>query len=150
MPLVPVKSSYVAAANVSNVKCDGQVIKGVQSIDFKVIKKRSNVHAIGLHERYGIGYGEMYVTGIIRVQSAYIKFDQMMSDEKSFQLVAELKDQKDSSGKITFDECYIESKNFTMQVNGQAVSEYAFTATRLRQEIGDSSVDFSKAPGLGS
>ncbi len=147
MPLVPVKS-YVAAANVSNVKCDGEVIKGLQSIDYKIVKKRSNVHAIGLHERYGIGYGEMYVTGILRIQSAYPKFDQYMGEEKSFQLVAELKDQKEAMGKITFDECYIESKNFSMAVNGQAVSEYAFTATRIRQEIGDSKVDYAKIPGL--
>jgi hypothetical protein len=147
MPLVPVKA-YVANANVSNVKCDGEVIKGLQSIDYKIVKKRSNVHAIGLHERYGIGYGEMYVTGVIRVRSAYPKFDQYMGEEKSFQLVAELKDQKEAMGKITFDECYIESKNFSMEVNGQAVSEYTFTATRIRQEIGDTSVDYSKAPGL--
>jgi hypothetical protein len=147
MPLVPVKS-YVAAANVSNVKCDGEVIKGLQSIDYKIVKKRSNVHAIGLHERYGIGYGEMYVTGILRVRSAYPKFDQYMGEEKSFQLVAELKDQKETMGKITFDECYIESKNFTMEVNGQALSEYAFTATRIRQEIGDVKVDYAKIPGL--
>ena len=148
MPLVPVKTAYVASANVSNVKCDGDVIKGLQSIDYKIVKKRSNVHAIGVHERYGIDYGEMYVTGLLRVRSAYPKFDQYMGEEKSCQLVVELKDQKDSMGKITFDECYIESKNFTMEVNGSALSEYAFTATRIRQEIGDSKVDFGKIPGL--
>ena len=147
MPLVPTKS-YVAQANVSNVKCDGEVIKGLQSIDYKIVKKRNNIHNIGIQERIGIDYGDMYVTGILRVRSAFPKFDVYMGEEKSFQLVAELKDQKEAMGKITFDECYIESKTFAMEVNGTALSEYAFTSTRIRQEIGDTKVDYGKIPGL--
>ncbi len=148
MPLMPVKSTFMAAANVSNVKCDGDVIKGLQSIDFKIMKRRENVHAIGIHERLGIHYGDMYVTGVLRVRSAYPKFDKYMGDEKSFQLVTELKDQTSTVGKITFDECYIESKSFSMEVNGTALTEYAFTATRIRQEMGDTTVDFGKIPGV--
>ena len=91
MPLVPAKS-YVAMANVSNVKCDGEVIKGLQSIDWKIVKRRSNVHNIGIHERVGIDYGDMYVTGVLRVRSAFPKFDKYMGEEKPFQLVAELKE----------------------------------------------------------
>jgi hypothetical protein len=147
MPLVAAKS-YVAMANVSNIKCDGEVIKGLQSIDWKIVKRRSNVHNIGIHERIGIDYGDMYVTGILRVRSAFPKFDKSMGEEKPFQLVAELKDQKEAMGKISFDECYIDSKTFTMEVNGAAISEYAFTATRVRQSIGDTEVDFGKIPGL--
>ena len=33
-----------------------------------------------------------------------------------------------------------------MEVNGTALTEYAFTATRIRQEMGDTSIDFGKIP----
>ena len=46
------------------------------------MKRRENVHAIGIHERLGIHYGDMYVTGVLRVRSAYPKFDKYMGDEK--------------------------------------------------------------------
>jgi len=148
MPLEAIKGPLVASANVSNVKCDGEVIKGMQSIDYKIVKRRSNIHSIGLHERVGIDYGEMFVTGIIRVRSSYLPFDDNMQKEKHCQLVVELKNSKESMGTIAFDEVFIESKNFTMEVNGIALSEYAFTSTRIRQKLGGKEIDWGKEPGM--
>jgi len=143
----------VYSGRISNIKCEGEVIPGAQSIDFKIIKNRRNVNAIGIHERLGIDYGEMYVTGTVRVQSAYLKFDQLYGQEKSFQLVLELKKGgafEEALGTIAFDECVIESKNFSIDVNGTGISEYGFTATRIRQKMGDTEVNFGEIPRRGT
>jgi hypothetical protein len=139
----------VYSGRISNIKCEGEVIPGAQSIDFKIVKSRRNVHAIGIHERLGIDYGEMYVAGTVRVESAYLKFDQFMGEEKSFQLVLELKKGgafEEALGTISFDECHIENKNFSIAANGVGISEYGFTATRIRQKMGDVEVDYGNIP----
>ena len=90
----------------------------------------------------------MYVTGILRVRSAYAPFDKFMSEEKPFQLVVELKKGSQQVGTISFDECSLESNSFTMDSNGQAISQYAFTGTRVRSKVGDVETDYGKIPGL--
>lgn len=138
----------MVSANVSNVKCDGEVIPGLQSIDYKIVRARKNVHAIGLHERLGIDHGEMYVAGILRVRSSYPHFEELMAQEKTFQLVVELKKGTEQVGTISFDECSLESNRLTLDANGQATSEYAFNGTRIRSKIGDVETDYGKIPGL--
>jgi hypothetical protein len=144
MPASPI----VVSANVSNVKCDGEVIPGLQSIDYKIVRSRKNVHAIGIHERLGIDYGEMYVTGVLRVRSSYPHFEELMAEEKPFQLVVQLKKGTEEVGTISFDECSLESNRLTLDANGQAISEYTFTGTRIRSKIGDVETDYGKIPGL--
>jgi hypothetical protein len=144
MPAAPI----VVSANVSNVKCDGEVIPGLQSIDYKIVRSRKNVHAIGIHERLGVDYGDMFVTGILRVRSSYPKFEDLMATEKPFQLVVQLKKGTEEVGTISFDECSLESNRLTLDANGQATSEYAFTGTRIRSKIGDVETDYGKIPGL--
>ena len=51
------------SANVSNVKIDGEVVPGLQAIEYKIVRNRQNVHNIGIDERIGVDYGPMYVTG---------------------------------------------------------------------------------------
>jgi hypothetical protein len=144
MPATPI----VVSANVSNVKCDGEVIPGLQSIDYKIVRARKNVHAIGIHERLGIDHGEMYVEGVLRVRSAYPHFEELMAEEKTFQLVVELKKGTEQVGTISFDECSLESNRLTLDANGQAISEYAFNGTRIRSKIGDVETDYGKIPGI--
>ena len=144
MPASPI----VVSANVSNVKCDGEVIPGLQSIDYKIVRARKNVHAIGIHERLGIDHGEMYVEGVLRVRSAYPHFEELMAEEKTFQLVVELKKGTEQVGTISFDECSLESNRLTLDANGQAISEYTFNGTRIRSKIGDVETDYGKIPGL--
>jgi len=144
MPASPV----VVSANVSNVKCEGEVIAGLQSIDYKIVRARKNVHAIGIHERLGVDYGEMYVTGILRVRSSYPKFEEYMATEKPFQIVVQLKKGTEEVGTITFDECCLESNRLTLDANGQAISEYTFTGTRIRSKIGDVDTNYGEIPGL--
>jgi hypothetical protein len=134
MPQNPV----IISANVTNIKCDGEVIPGLQSIEFKIVRNRQNIHNIGIDERIGVDYGPMFITGSIRVRSTYPKFDSMLiatvPDVKPFQLVVELKRWGQSIKTLSFDDCYLEGKTFSLDANGVAVTDYTFTATRLREE----------------
>ncbi len=134
MPVSPVLMS----ANVSNVKIDGEVVAGLQAIEYKIVRNRQNVHNIGIDERIGVDYGPMFVTGSLRVRSTYPKLDKMLitgvADVKSFQLVVELKKLGEAIKTLSFDDCYLEGKNFSMDANGVGISDYSFTATRLREQ----------------
>jgi len=128
----------IISANVSNIKVDGEVVQGLQSIEYKIVRNRQNVHNIGIDERVGVDYGPMFVTGTLRVRSAFPKFDTMLitgvADVKPFQLVVELKKGGQAIKTLSFDECFLESKGFSMDANGVGVSDYSFTGTRLREQ----------------
>jgi hypothetical protein len=128
----------VASANVSSVKVDGEVIPGLQSIEWKIIRNRQNVYNIGGDERVGVDYGPLYVQGVIRIRSTYPKFDSILlsplPEVKSFQLVIELKMRGTAVKTISFDDCYLEDKTFTLDANGVGISLYTFTATRVREQ----------------
>lgn len=131
-------SPVVISANVSNVKVDGQVIPGLQAIEFKVVRNRQNIHNIGIDERVGVDYGPMFVTGSLRVRSTYPPFDTMLitgvADIKPFQLVVELKKGAESIKTLSFDKCWLEGKTFQIDANGIGLSDYTFTSTRLREQ----------------
>ncbi|MEM3826229.1 MAG: hypothetical protein QXZ08_01565 [Nitrososphaeria archaeon] len=128
----------VVSANVSSVKVDGEVIPGLQSIEWKIIRNRQNVYNIGGDERIGVDYGPLYVHGVIRVRSTFPKFDNILlsplPEVKSFQLVVELKMRGTAIKTISFDDCYLEDKTFTLDANGVGISLYTFTATRVREQ----------------
>jgi len=128
----------IISANVSNIKCDGEMIPGLQSIEYKIVRNRQNIHHIGVDERMGVDYGPMYVNGSLRVRSTYPKLDTLLlsgvGSVKPFQLVVELKRRGEAVKTLSFDECYLEGKTFSMDANGVGVSEYTFTSTRLREE----------------
>jgi hypothetical protein len=128
----------IMSANVSNIKIDGEVVAGLQAIEYKIVRNRQNVHNIGIDERIGVDYGPMYVTGTLRIRSSHPKLDSMLitgvADVKSFQLVVELKKLGQSIKTLTFDECYLEGKNFSMDANGVGMSDYSFTSTRIREQ----------------
>jgi len=134
MPTSPVLMS----ANVSNVKIDGEAVVGLQAIEWKIVRNRQNVHNIGIDERVGVDYGPIFVTGTLRVRSAHPKLDTLLltgvSEVKQFQLVVELKKLGTSVKTLTFDECYVEGKSFSMDANGVGLSDYSFTATRVREQ----------------
>jgi hypothetical protein len=128
----------IMSANVSNIKIDGEVVSGLQAIEYKIVRNRQNVHNIGIDERIGMDYGPMYVSGSLRIRSAHPKLDTLLitgvANDKSFQLVVELKKLGQSIKTLTFDECYLEGKSFSMDANGVGMSDYSFTATRLREQ----------------
>ncbi len=128
----------IASANVSSIKVDGQIIPGLQTVDYKITRTRQNVHVIGGEERQGVDYGPLFVTGALRVRSTYPAFDKMLltaaQDVKPFQLVIELKKGLLPVKTLSFDDCYLEDKTFSIDANGVGLSVYTFTATRLREQ----------------
>jgi hypothetical protein len=129
-------SLMLVSAAKSKVTIDGEVVDGVQSIDFKVRRRQADVESIGWDERIGVESGQIVVTGTLRVSSMHKSLDELlyMPVPLSFNMVAELRKGDDLIKKITFDECYLDDKSFEMTANGVGVSVYNFTATRVREE----------------
>lgn len=122
----------------SNVKVDGEVVPGLQAIEYKITRNRRNVHNIGRDERVGLDYGQMYVEGSLEVRSTYPAFDTMLVTDvmqvESFQLVVELRKGGELVKTLSFDECFLEGKTFALDANGIGLSVYTFTGTRLREQ----------------
>ena len=128
---------FIASANVSVVKVDGEVVPGVQSIEWKIIRNRQNVYNIGSQERVGVDVGPLYVHGLIRVRSTSTKLDELLlKDEKSIgpvQILVQAALRTTKIKDISFDDSYIEEKTFSIDSNGVGISTYTFTATRVRE-----------------
>lgn len=125
----------IYSANKSNVLIDGEAVDGLQSLAFRVVTEREDIRAVGADERIDVSFGLRTVQGEIVVRSAALKLDELLRDRAVFQLVANLK--KDDSGEMraySFDDCFVEGKSFDMGAGGTAVTTYAFSATRVREE----------------
>ncbi len=129
-------SLMLVSAAKSTVTIDGEVVDGIQSIDFKVRRRQADVESIGWDERIGVESGQIVVTGTLRVSSMYKYLDELlyMPVPISFNMVAELNKGDELIKKITFDECYLDDKSFEMTANGVGLTVYNFTATRVREE----------------
>lgn len=131
-------SESIISANVSSITVDGKSIPGLMSIEYKIVRNRQNIHHIGVDERIGVDYGPMFISGSMRVRSTYPPFDKKLlsnvTERNSFQLVVELKKWGSTVKKLIFDDCYLEGKSFAMDANGVGVTDYSWTATRLREE----------------
>jgi hypothetical protein len=129
-------SLMLVSAAKSKVTIDGEVVDGVQSIDFKVRRRQADVESIGWDERIGVESGQIIVTGTLRVSSMHKTLDDLlyMPVPLSFNMVAQLNKGDELIKKITFDECYLDDKSFEMTANGVGLTVYNFTATRVREE----------------
>jgi len=137
----------VISANVTNIKLGGFDVPGLQAIEYKVVRNRQNIHNIGGDERIGVLYGPMYVTGMLRFRSTSPYLDKLINkeiekvgtEEEEFQIVVEFKGTygayaKKTERTLTFDECHVEGKSFSIDANGIGVTDYTFTAARIREE----------------
>ncbi|MBE0619439.1 MAG: hypothetical protein IH605_02495 [Burkholderiales bacterium] len=127
----------VFSANRSSVLVDGEAIEGLQSLAFRVVTEREDIRAVGSVERIAVSFGLRTVQGEIIVRSASFKLDTHLQEQSSFQLVANLKkDEATDSPKrtLSFDDCVVENKDFSVGAGGTVVTSYAFSATRVREE----------------
>jgi hypothetical protein len=122
----------VFAATESSVLVDGQPVEGVQGIDYRMRRARSNVYALGSTERVGVTSGAYDVDGRLRVASASVALD-ALTGEQLFQIVANLR-HGETSSTVTFDECFITAKTFDLTVGGTGEAVYSFSAARVREE----------------
>jgi hypothetical protein len=127
----------IFSANRSNVLVDGEAIEGLQSLAFRVVTEREDIRAIGSAERVGISFGLRTVQGEIAVRSANYKLDDHLKAQSAFQIVANLKKDEAADGPkrtVSFDDCFVENKDFNIGAGGTVITTYAFSATRVREE----------------
>ena len=127
----------IFAANRSNVQIDGAPIEGLQSIVYRVSTEREDIRAVGSSERIDVSFGLRTVQGELVVKSANYVLDQHLTEQTKTQLVVNLK--KDTATDapkrtLSFDNCYIEGKSFSMGAGGSALTTYSFTASLVREE----------------
>lgn len=123
----------ILSANASSVMLDNEPIEGLQEITYKVNKSRQDVPAIGTDERIGVDFGLKIVTGTLKIKSDNATLDTHLADNSVFQIVANLK-KGEALRTVTFDECYLDDKNFELGTSDVASAVYTFTATRVREE----------------
>jgi len=137
----------VISANVTNVTIGSFDAPGLQAIEYKVVRNRQNIHNIGGDERIGVLYGPMYVSGLLRFRSVNEFLDKAILTEiqktgtkkEEFQIVVEFRGTigayaKKTEMKLVFDECHVEGKSFSIDANGIGITDYTFTAARVREE----------------
>lgn len=117
----------------SEVKVNEETIEGLQAIEYRQVKSRSDVGAIGTDERIAVYFGLKVVVGSLRVASANVALDKLLQDNKEFSISATLK-HADTTRHVTFDSCYLDNKAFSMSAQGHGETLYSFTATRVREE----------------
>ncbi len=122
----------VFSANESAVLVDGVAIEGVRSVDYRRSTVRSDLYALGSSERIGVVTGQHSVEGRIRVASTAPPLDTVVGD-KLFQIAAPLR-HGGTEVTVTFDDCLLTEKSFTMGAGGHGETVYTFTATRVREE----------------
>jgi hypothetical protein len=127
----------ILAANRSSVLLDGEPIEGLQSLTYKVKKNREDVPAIGTDERIDVSFGLKIVEGTLKVKSTNPVLNKHLADNTKFQIVANLKKElgvTQATQTVTFDDCFLDDKDFGIDTNGVAVTTYYLTATRVREE----------------
>jgi hypothetical protein len=127
----------ILAATRSSVLLDGEAIEGLQSLTYRVVKNQEDIAAIGTDERIDVSFGLKTVEGALKVKSTNAVLNKHLSENTSFQIVATLKKElgiTQATQTVTFDECFMDDKDFGIDANGVAVTTYSFTATRVREE----------------
>jgi len=129
-------ATTIWSATESKVMIDSTEIEGLQSIEYKVNRSRTDIIAVGQPLRQGVEYGVKVVNGKLRVKSSCPPLDDKLSktnlEEAKFTLQAQLK--KGGTQKtVTFQDCYLDDREFTMEVNGVGIAIYTFSATDIQE-----------------
>jgi hypothetical protein len=123
----------VFSANESQVLVDGEVVEGVRAIEYRHLQERASLYALGSAERIGAISGAQLVEGRLQVASTSAKLNGLTGDTP-FQILANLQ-RGGARMTVTFDECLLSEKSFAVAVGGHGEATYAFTATRVREEL---------------
>ena len=127
----------ILAATRSSVLLDGEPIEGLQSLTYKVLKNREDIPAIGTDERVDVSFGLKTVEGTLKVKSTNSVLNEHLANNTRFQIVANLKKElgiTQATQSVTFDDCFLDDKDFGIDASGVAVTTYSLTATRVREE----------------
>jgi hypothetical protein len=127
-------ATTVYSSGRSSVQIDGETVDGLQSLAFRVVTEQEDVRAVGTNERVAVVFGLRTVQGELAVKSANLTLDGHLKDQAKFQLVANLRQDDKVKRTLSFDECYVRDKDFSLGAGGSVITTYGFTATRLREE----------------
>jgi hypothetical protein len=133
----------ILSANRSNISItiegqEPQNIEGLQSITYKSFQEREDIAAIGSDQRIDVAFGLKVVRGTLKVKSTSATLNDALANGTAFQLVVNLKSRpgdQEIVHRVTFDQCYLDDKEFQMDVNGIGVTSYLFNATSVREEF---------------
>jgi len=129
-------TTTIWSATESKVMVDSTEVEGLQSIEYKVNRSRADIVAVGKPVRQGVEYGVKVINGKLRVKSSCPPLDKKLSEDKleeaKFTLQAQLK-KGGKSKNVTFQECYLDDREFAMDVNGVGVAVYTFSATDIQE-----------------
>lgn len=130
----------VLTANNTNVLIDGKKVPGLRSISYKTIRNRQDVPEIGMNERINVVFGRWKIQGTVIVNSVSEGLNKHMEKDSPFQIVITMlvppatADGQATTKKLTFDECHLDDREFSLDAHGYALTTYTFTSTRLREE----------------
>jgi hypothetical protein len=124
------------SATESKVMVDSTEIEGLQSIEFRVNRTRSDIASVGQPLRTGVEYGVKVINGKLSVKSTCPPLDALLAkpnpEDAKFSLSAQMK-KGTTTRTVSFQECYLDDKEFMMDVNGVGITMYTFTATDLTE-----------------
>jgi len=123
----------IFTAYASEAKVNEETLEGLQSIEYREVKSRHDVSAIGTDERIAVYFGRKLVTGSIHIASASPTLDGLLASNSSFSLAVTLK-HDDTTRNVTFDNAFLEEKMFMLGLETHGETTYTFTATRVREE----------------
>jgi hypothetical protein len=123
----------IFTAFASQAKVNEETLEGLQSIEYRQVKNRHDVGAIGTDERIAVYFGLKLVSGKLTIASANSTLDKLLNDNTSFSLTVTLKF-GDATRNVTFDGCYLDEKLFDLDRETHGQTAYTFTATRVREE----------------
>src|SRR5262245_19549027 len=103
----------IYSATASEVKIDKDTIEGLQAIEYTMVRNRQDIGAIGTNERIAVYFGMTVVSGRLRVASANKVLDGLLQSAASFNVSATLKHGA-TTRQVTFDNCYMEDKQFSL------------------------------------
>jgi len=146
-----IKPKLITASR-SMLTIDGVDIPGLQSLKYRYDRNRRGVFTTNSSERLGVSAGEVQVKGSLSIKSVSDDLNLMLyqniQNMKHFQIVCTFFPQGDDTGlinKVTFDECYVNGKDFDLPAGEVGTTTFDFTATRLSEEGGGKSYDTGKA-----
>jgi hypothetical protein len=125
--------AQIYTAFASEAKVNEETLEGLQSIEYRHLKNRHDVGAIGTDERIAVYFGLKVVAGSLRVASANPTLDGLLSSNEAFSLSVTLR-HGDAARNVTFDNCFVDEKLFNLGTERHGETTYTFTATRVREE----------------
>src|SRR5262249_39191257 len=107
----------------------------VRSIEYRHQQARSNVYALGSTKRIGMVSGGEYIEGRLRVASTSDALNGMVGDQL-FQVVATFVHGTQQM-KVSFTDCYLLDKSFSIETDGYGEAVYTFSADSIKEEISE-------------